>query len=733
MHATDTPAPGRISLAIPALFVATIFLSASLLFFVQPLFTKIVLPQIGGSPAIWTTAMLFFQTVLIGGYLYAHLLTRHLPVRLQVWVHLGIWGAALAFLPLTIPEGWSFNADADPALQTLILFALGVGLPFFALSANAPLIQHWYARSGGPSADDPYFLYGASNLGSLAALLGFPLLAEPLFGAGLIGLGWAAGFIALGMFLLASGFSANGTPNAVPEQVTKPSKRLSWEQIAHWAFLAFIPSSLMLAVTSKISLDVGSFPLIWVVPLALYLLTFVLAFSTRSPLPDRAFRILTGMVIAAMLAAFLGLFGKTLSWTMAGLLVLGFFVVALFAHRKLYEARPEPAHLTSFYLTMSVGGALGGLFNSILAPVVFNSLLETTLTALLAVLLLLKLAGRNRPVPASLGRGALYGILLGLPVLALALAIAPGNWTTLVIFLATAFVICFKWLRRDGVALYGAALILLGIGTWQFPDDALLRDRSFFGTHLVKHQDGLRIYGNGTTIHGAQRLRDDTAAKPEPLFYYHPNGPMAQVMTSERGHAASSIGIVGLGVGSLACYAQPHQFWQYYEIDALVDKVARTPEHFRFLSACTPDAPTHLGDARIVLAEQTDVTYDILVIDAYSSDSVPVHLTTRDAIALYMDRLTEDGVLVFHISNRYYAIDKPLGRAAADLGLTAHIQRYKGNIATDPGDSASTVVTLARDPAYLGDLAFDPRWAPLESDGGRVWTDDFANLLSIMK
>ncbi len=678
MQATGTTqATDRSGLLVPALFIATIFLSASLLFFVQPLFTRIVLPQIGGSPAIWTTAMLFFQTTLIAGYLYAHLLTRRLAVRAQIRVHLAVWAVALICLPLAIPDGWSFDPQGNAVWQTLLLFALGVGLPFFALAANAPLIQFWYGRSGGPSAHDPYFLYGASNLGSLAALLGFPLVAEPLFGATSIGIGWAAGYIVLGAFLLFSGLCAQG-PTAAPRKTTAQvtTGGPGFRRLAHWAFLAFIPSSLMLGVTSKISLDLGSFPLIWVVPLALYLLTFVLSFSNRRLFGETVFRALTAAFLLFMALTFFGALGRTLDWSSVGLLVLGFFIVALYAHRKLYEARPDAAHLTTFYLTMSVGGALGGVFNSLVAPVLFDTLIEAGVTVVLA------------------------GFLL---------------------------------LRRDAVQVYAAAVTLFVIAALHLPDTALMRDRSFFGTHIVAEEAGMRIYGNGTTAHGAQRLRDDSAERPEPLFYYHENGPMGQVMTSQRAERAQSVGIVGLGVGSLACYAQDHQEWQFYEIDALVDEVARTPDYFRFVTACTPDAPTHLGDARIVLEAQQGLTYDILVIDAYSSDSVPVHLTTREALALYMNRLAPDGVLVFHISNRYYEIDRPLGRAAADLGLVGRIQEYKGNAKTDPGDTASTVITLSRSRAALGDLAGDPRWQPLGDDGGRVWTDDFANLLSIMK
>lgn len=728
---SDQSAETRPALLVPAVFIATIFLSAALLFFVQPLFTKIVLPMIGGSPGVWTTAMLFFQTVLIGGYLYAHLLTRRLGLRSQVWVHLTLWAAALYCLPLGVAGDWRFDPSGSPAWQTLLIFATGVGLPFFALSANAPLIQHWYGQSGGPSAEDPYFLYGASNFGSLVALLGFPLVAEPLLGASRIGIVWAAGFIALGGFLLASGFAARRPVSQQPSGagVTgRPKAR----RLAYWAFLAFVPSSLMLCVTTKISIDVGAFPLIWVVPLALYLASFTLAFSGRRMIGGGAGRWMTAGVLAAMLALFLGLGGEYLTWPGIAVLVLGFFIVAIFAHRKLYATRPERKHLTTFYLTMSVGGALGGLFNSIIAPALFSGLYEPVVTTLLAFALLISPDRVRRGRSGGLLRGALFGVLAVLPAIAVTHLLAPGNWQALVIFLMLGGVLAFQVLRSDTWASYGLAVTLFLTAAHQAPDDSVFRDRSFFGTHVVFEKQGMRLYGNGTTIHGAQRLSDADAPRPEPLFYYHPNGPMAQVLTSARGHSARDVGIVGLGVGSLACYRQPGQTWQFYEIDSLVDQVARTADYFRFLSSCTPDAPTHLGDARVVLAAQK-MRYDILVIDAYSSDSVPVHLTTREAIQLYMNRLAPDGVLVFHISNRYYAIDRPLARTAADLGLTARIQTYGGHVGRDPGDTPSDVVILARQPGALGDLAADPRWRVLNSDGGRLWTDDYADLLSILK
>ena len=732
MQVTQSTSAPRAGAIVPIIFVATIFLSASLLFFVQPLFTRIVLPQIGGSPAIWTTAMLFFQTILIAGYLYAHLLTRHVPVRGQLVTHLAIWALALFFLPLAIPEGWYFDPDGQVAWQTLMLFGAGVGLPFFALSANAPLLQCWYGRSGGPSASDPYFLYSASNLGSLVALLGFPLVAEPLFGASLIGLGWAAGFVALGAFLLMSGLSAKGEIQVETEE-TPLTASPTLQDYVFWAFLAFIPSSLMLSVTSKISLDLGSIPMVWVVPLALYLLSFVLTFSNRRLLGARTFKIIVAITLLQLFLIFAGFTGAELSWYKVAILIAGFFVIALYAHQRLYQARPSATHLTGFYLTMSVGGALGGLFNSIVGPVMFSGFHEAGTTLILTALVFINL---KRPGPAmvrALCIGVLGGVIAAIPAWLVVKVLGYESLPTVIGCLFATGLIAAAVLRRDALAVYGAGVVLMLAGTMLEPDNALFRDRSFFGAHRVYEAEGLRLYGNGTTIHGAQRIADSDATKPEPLYYYHRNGPMAQVMTSQRGHSATEIGIVGLGVGSLACYHQPGQNWQFYEIDRMVDDIARNPDLFRFMSGCAGDAPTHLGDARVVLAGQTDLQYDILVIDAYSSDSVPVHLTTLEAVRLYMDRLTEDGILVFHISNRYYDIDKPLSRAAEALGLIAHKQHYEGNIEVDPADSSSVVVMISRSKEAMGDLADDPRWHPLESDGGPIWTDDYANLLSILR
>ncbi len=731
-HMTDISAnrPRSKALSAPVIFTATIFLSASLLFFVQPLFAKIVLPVIGGAPAVWTTAMLFFQTVLIVGYLYAHLSARYLSTRIQIITHMALWALALMFLPPALPEGWRLDASGSIALQTLGLFALGVGAPFALLSANAPLIQSWYAKSGGPSADDPYFLYGASNLGSLVALLAFPLLAERFFGAGQIALGFSVGFIVLGIGLASSGGMVFSRPN-VSRDATTAGTPLSVTTILYWLVLAFVPSSLMLAVTSKISTDVGAVPLVWVIPLALFLLTFVVTFTNRTIFKGHRLTQAAQLATVLALCLFAGVGGVHLGIVEASFLIAAFFLIATWAHRTLYEARPDAANLTIFYVTMSFGGAAGGLFNSILAPLLFIDLVEGIITLLVA--LLLTFQSMLRLTPAHLARGLGLGAGMGLSLAGIALWLALPSLALPVLMVAGLGVLLLIARKPFNSFAVAAALVTL-IPAWLAgPDDRIFADRSFFGLHQVLNRDGARLYSNGTTIHGAQILSEFGKSRPQPTSYYHPAGPMGQVMASDTGLRAERVGIVGLGVGALACYAQDGQDWHFYEIDALVDRVARDPEFFTYLASCTPDAPTHLGDARVVLEDQKDLKFDVLVIDAYSSDAVPVHLTTLEAMALYRDRLTEHGVLVYHISNRYYDIGLPLARSANDLGLSIWRQFQERPASNDPGYRISDVVMVARDPIHVSDLLESGLWQPITSDGGPLWTDDRANPLSILK
>lgn len=722
--------------ALVVLFTATIFTSALLLFFVQPLYTRMVLPQIGGAAAVWTTAMLFFQTVLIGGYLYAHLMNRYLAVNAQIAIHIALVLLALTALPLAVPTSWSYDPAQPVVTQTLWLYALGVGLPFAVLSSNAPLIQSWYRRSGGPSADDPYFLYAASNLGSLVALLAFPLVAEPLFGVSAISIGWSVGFVILGPMLLLSGLAARRggqveMAEVKPQAAAGAKTDITLAQLGLWAFLAFLPSSLMLCVTTKISTDMGSFPLVWVIPLALYLLTFVLVFSAKSPLTADRLRLVLPFALVTLIY-FTFLPASELAGFAA--MLVATFVISLAAHRLLFDARPDARHLTVFYLTMSVGGALGGVFNSIVAPVVFDRLSEYPVTVALCVLLL---ADRIRNLPREILLGLVLGVLLLVSLLPLVPFVKDFEISYRVLVMLGLLSLAYLAFYRQRLVPVVAVISVIAVWAAFGREEDVIYDRSFFGLHVVNAEDGLRLYSNGTTIHGAQRL-SEAGQRPTPLFYYHPNGPLAQVLATETAAKARSVGVIGLGIGAMSCYARPGQDWQFYEIDQKVVDFAMDPALFDFMTQCGQGAQLHLGDARIVLQGQTDLRYDILVIDAYSSDAIPVHLATLEAVQLYMDRLSQDGILLFHISNRFYDLALPLSGLAEKLGLEARIWERADpeggeDAKFEQGDVPSTVVALARSTAALGEIAQDPRWVPLAAPRIPYWTDDYADLLSALR
>ncbi|WP_171630955.1 fused MFS/spermidine synthase [Ruegeria sp. HKCCD6119] len=727
----DVPKTSRFGSATIAIFCAAIFTSASLLFFVQPLFAKLVLPKIGGAPAVWTTAMLFFQVVLIFGYVYAHLLTKFLPLRWQIIAHFAFWVAALTFLPLSTSESWSYDAATSTALQTLGLFAVGVGVPFAVLSANAPLLQAWYARSGGPSADDPYFLYSASNVGSLLALLAFPLVADPFFGAAEISRAWLVGFVLFGALLLGSGMIAlRGSRHTKPSvQTALKASFPTLRQIAVWVFVAFIPSSLMLSFTTRVSTDLGALPLIWVVPLAGYILSFIIAFAKWKHLTLDALN----LPMLAALAAGVLLVSKVVSEHDAPVVILLYvpvlFIIALFAHRLLYDMRPSAEQLTVFYIALSMGGAIGGLFNSIVAPIAFTRELEAPITMILAGGLFLVRA------PGFALRHVIMGIAASVFILVIAGATRGVAALSADIPRAGAlFLLIFAvlYLFRAQAMRIPVVLTVVLLPAFAVKNNPVFEDRSFFGVHSVYSSKGYRLYKNGTTVHGWQR-ESEYGTRPTPLSYYHPEGPMAQVITSDFGKQSNSIGIVGLGTGALACYRQPAQNWDFFEIDATVDQIARDPSLFTYLSECTPDSETHLGDARIVL-KQKPFAFDILVLDAYSSDAIPLHLITREAVEMYTSRLADDGVLVFHITNRFYDLVQPLARIADSLNLTAaHQQLAVGKEQVETGAATSSVVILSPDKSRIESFAQDGNWQIVETDGAPPWTDGKANLLSALK
>lgn len=718
------------------IYTVVIFVSASLLFFVQPMFAKMILPRLGGSPSVWTTAMLFFQTVLLAGYAYAHFLATHLSTRAQIGVHCAVWGAGLLFLPIAIPANWSFDPNTSLSLQALSVFALGVGIPFFALTANAPLLQKWYVRCGGEAARDPYHLYASSNAGSLLALLAYPLIAEPLLGSREISRIWAEVYVVFGAGLGLCGLLAVRGRNPggrTGPKVTLPPYRTSKLQFAKWAALAFVPSSLMLGTTAIISADLGAFPLVWVIPLAIYLLTFVLAFSARLRPPQAAVEFCFLVSVIAVTVALAGNRVPYLGLIGFALLFVVFLCVALLFHMRLYDSRPPEGGLTAFYFAMSIGGALGGLFNSALAPLVFDSPIEAP-----AVLAVTGLALTGCWRPARDGYVAAMALLLLICTSYVLLRAGIAERNGMPIFVATGSVVIIMLLasRRYPLRFALIASGFLTFGYFMFWNDGVVhRARSYFGIYVVRDEQssGLRALTHGSTTHGLEFI-EDLGGKPRILSYYHPNSPLGQVMQSDSVSSQARIGVVGLGVGALGCYSRPGQQWLFFEIDSLVDDIARDPVLFSYMNECAAATPTIIGDARLSLERAAAESFDILVIDAYSSDAIPVHLMTLEALELYRSRLAPDGILALHISNRFYELAPILGNAAAAMGLDALEQTRLGTDALPiaEGETASQVVLMSRGPGALSAFASDPRWRPLRSDGRPAWTDDHASLLDAM-
>jgi hypothetical protein len=865
--------------ALPLLlvFAVTLFLSAALLFLVQPMVGKMLLPLLGGTPAVWNTCMVFFQALLLAGYAYAHATTAWLGVRRQALLHLAVLLLPFASLSLVVDPALLDYGDRSPVVGLLLGLLLTVGLPFFVVSTSAPLLQKWFADTGHPAAQDPYFLYGASNLGSMLALLGYPTVVEPWLAladqrlvwrigyAGLVGLTalcavclWRSRGVVSGKKEIQSPLLPDDAP------LTTRHSPLTAARWLRWVALAFVPSSLMLGVTTYLTTDIAAIPLLWVLPLGLYLLTFILVFSRLPAAVHRLMVALLPFLILPLVFLMLSEYPLPIGGKIVVHLAV-LFVAAMVCHGELARDRPPTRYLTGYYLAMSVGGVLGGLFNALAAPVLFNGIVEYPLALVLACLL--TPAPNGKPRAGLAGATGVIGFYLGAGVallvpalgrsdlslarlaggdgfwLAAGLLAAPlvvwlsargdrdergANWLDLALPAALGVlavgldlglriipvhrgldrlfarlhdalpaglpprvvgfldpsssgplvllvcglpvVLCALFLdrpRRFGLGV--AALLLASSFCELLDDDVVLRGRSFFGVLRVADDGNFRRLEHGTTLHGMQRRHwdrstfaavavvplaaphpfgeaallaagQDTWHHPgrEPLTYFHRTGPIGQVFAAYPDRLAGRhLGLIGLGSGTLACYGQPGQRLTYYEIDPLVQRVAYNPECFTFLSdaqARGVAVDVVLGDARLKLAERarrgTEEKFALLVVDAFSSDAIPVHLITRQARTVYLDNLADDGLLVFHISNRYLDLEPVLANLAADAGLAGLIEADDANGLASK--ASSTWVVLARQEGTLERLAQDGRWRALKvrPDVG-VWTDDYSNLLRV--
>ncbi len=726
------PLPPRLVLAA---YTASIFLGAFLLFLVQPMFSRMVLPLLGGTAAVWNTCMLFFQAALLGGYLYAHASVRVLGPRRQAAAHLVLLALAALALPVAIGSAAPRGGEA-PIPWLLGTMALTVGLPFFVLSATGPLLQAWFARTGHPDARNPYFLYAASNLGSMLALLGYPVLVEPRLRLAGQSAAWTAGYVVLALLMVgcagvlwrgprgAEDASAAVAPAEVQDEPSvRPRER------AAWVLLAFVPSSLLLSVTTFITTDITPAPLFWVLPLALYLLTFTLAFAKRPPIPHAlAVRWQPVVLVATVVLLLAGSFHAPMVLVPLHLAAMG--LTALVCHGELARRRPGVGRLTEFYLWISVGGALGGCFNVLLAPVAFPRMEEYPLVLTLACLLRprTRVEGRTSKAADAAALAALAAglVLVVRPEMLAMKAVAAGAIATMLVAVAA-----LHLGRTPGhlAAVVGAALLLRAGAEYRRPG-LLGVERTFFGRYTVQRDGPHHLLYHGTTVHGAQDRRPER--RGEPLTYYARGGPVGNVFAAIPARPGRRIALVGLGTGSAAAYGRAGESWDWYEIDPGIERLARDTALFTYLADAPQRQRVVLGDARLSLAAVPDGTYDLVLLDAFNSDAVPVHLLTREAMGLYLRKLSPGGLVVLHLSNRYLDLPAVVAALARERGLAALVSTGL----EVPGERIETTTwaVVARRPEHLGALTRDLRWSPPEAPAGLgAWTDDFSDLWSVLQ
>jgi hypothetical protein len=746
-----TVGTGRADSALVLIFSGTLLCSAFLLFTIQPLLGKLLLPRLGGSPQVWNTCMVFFQAVLFAGYLHAHYTGAYLGLRRQAILHAALASLALLALPIGLANITWLSDTRHPVLSVFLTLTASIGAPMFVISSTAPLLQKWFSHTLHPAAHDPYFLYAASNLGSLLALLAYPVFIEPSIGlsdqAWMMSWGFAALVVAvLGCAsIFGRAYRAQDVESATRSDLQTGVTSL---QKLLWTLLSFTPSSLLLGVTTYITTDIAAVPLFWIVPLALYLLTFVLVFARRPPIPHhyavRAQALLLTLLAVMMLAP---VFARM--WWLLFVHLLAFFVTALVCHGELVRSRPATQHLTQFYLWLSLGGLLGGAFNALIAPVLFNESIEYPLALALACFL------RPGPDTAPNRRDFLLPLALLLAILAAVQGIATAwnlaasmgdarhTWLFVAIVAlagsAGTTLLRFSDRRfRFGMGVSAVLIAAMLIPAAGFDRQERLRElsRSFFGIYEVHYDQAndATILTHGTTVHGAQSRNPSKAMQP--LTYFDSNGPFGDILAAMSNDLfGRNVAVVGLGSGALTCLGHADTKWTYYEIDPVVEKIARDPRHFTYLRDCPPRADVVIGDARLMLRGAPDAHYTLIVIDAFSSDAIPVHLLTKEALAEYLTKLTPDGILAIHITNRHLNLEPVVANLARDSNLVARInpllvREQKQTTLIYP----AIVAVLTRQEAHLRALATNPAWRSLTlRPNDRLWTDDYVNIPSALR
>ena len=744
----------RAGTATLALFGTTIALSAFLLFTVEPLVGRLTLPAFGGTPAVWATVLCFFQAVLLVGYLYAHLSATRLGPRRGAVVHVGLAVLVLGALAVAPARVGDLRDIGQPAVVNLLwILLLAVGAPALLITATTPLLSSWFAAVRGAEGGeaDPYWLYALSNAGSFAALLAYPFAIEPALGLAAQRSTWGLGVAVLAGSLAAcaaivvrrAGPVVGRSASAVAEHVRVAAPPVTWSRRGRWLLLAAIPSGLLSAVTNFVTTDLISAPLLWVGPLAIYLLTFVVAFSARG---RRILPVAEWLAPAAITLLWVP-FGSAAGWPIAPLLLLefgGLAVVATTLHGRLAMDRPEPARLTEFYLVLSAGGVLASSFVAIVAPVLFKGVWEYPLLLVLALAALA--LGRSGPLPGPRRRFDLSPFLAGAAGRVLPYAfVAAGLGLGLLAAGSIGLEAGVRWLLVGGVILLVGGQprflavstgLVLALAVFVLAPAAVLRDRSFFGvTEVLRPADRpVTILMNGTTVHGVQST--DPALRRIPGSYYAPHGPLGDVVALVRGRAGAgegrSIGVVGLGAGTISAYAEARDTLTFFEIDPLVVRVASDPRYFTYLSDAWTAPTIVLGDARLSLEPVASGTYDLLVLDAFSSDSIPAHLLTVEALADDARVLRPGGLLAIHVSNRYYDLAPAVASAAGRAGLTVLQRIYEPTPEDrDRGASLSHWLVATAVPSDLAELPA-AGWEPVRA-GVRPLTDDHPDLLRLLR
>jgi SAM-dependent methyltransferase len=728
------------------LFVLTILVGSFLLFQIQPMVARMVLPKLGGAPAVWNSAMLVYQALLLGGYAYAHWLGRF-QVRRQAVIHLALFLVAALWLPIGIAQ-IAPPGPGQEALWVPLLLLASIGPVFFVVSAQAPLMQRWFAADS--RAGDPYYLYAASNLGSFAGLISYPALVEPNLPLAAQSWGWAAGYAVL-VALVAAAAAARWRSHAAPADSAPAADepRPTWRRQLHWLLIAAVPSGLMLSTTTHLTTDIVAMPLLWVLPLGLYLLSFVVAFSNAEAI-KQTFRVLApAVLLIAGGQSLLSTGGGSMLVALMSLVML--FIVATALHDYLHHLRPAPQHLTLFYLVMSAGGVVGGLFAALFAPLLFDWVYEHPILVLAAAALL--------PLPPFLPWNEWLKVKNPIPYVLAMLAVAGfacwklvggwdgtfqgtnGLWAGLILLVGL-LVVAWRW-----AYVAALALLMLGVGgvdTLEKGADGM-RVRSYFGVYTITDDDARRErrLAHGTTLHGLQLTAPGQHRRPTTYYGFQSGVGLTLDKADLIAGPNASIGIVGLGTGTLACYRKPGQSWTIFEIDPAMVAIARDPSKFTFIPDCAPDVPIVIGDARLRLAEQPPGRFDILVIDAFSSDAIPLHLLTAEAFGVYTRALKPDGILLVHISNRFFGLEPVLAAEAKARGWQAAIRMDPATGGEAGGLTGSNWVALTATPQRMQRLTggVQPRekayddgvWVPLKGreDFSR-WTDDYASTLPIL-